>query len=451
MLTLAAFFLTLGILVTIHEFGHYWVAKVCGVKVLRFSVGFGRSLYSKRYGKDQTEFSISAIPLGGFVKMLDEREAEVAAEERHRAFNQQSVIKRIAIVAAGPIANLLLAIFLYWILFLSGVTGMKAIVGEVTQGSPAYEAGFKNGEQITKVSSVVVTNWQEMHWEIMQATINKAYVEIDTIDSGHHIQHRKVNMTSIKSDMPDRDVLDQLGFVPYEPVLPALVGEILPNSPAEKNGLKVGDLILAIDHLPIQDWSAFAHHVKTHPNIHLNLKVKRDQHILEFAVTPEAISDAGKVYGRIGAAFKADPATFEKYTSTIYYPIGVALTKAVAKTWDTSVFSLQMLGRMFTGEASWKGLSGPVTIASFAGQSAHIGWKAFVGFLALVSISLGVLNLLPVPVLDGGHLMYYMVELIKGSPVSESLMEAGQKIGFGLLGLLMLCAIYNDINRLITG
>jgi regulator of sigma E protease len=451
MITLLAFLLTLGLLITIHEFGHYLAARLCGVKVLQFSIGFGRALYSKRLGRDGTEFILALFPLGGFVRMLDEREAPVADEEVSRAFNRQSVWKRMIVVAAGPLANLLLAVALYWILFMSGVAGLKPIVGDAPPGSPAAQASMKAGELVRKINDEPVFSWQDVRWLILQQSMKTSRVEIEAASGDNEVHLHQLDISSLSQDDPERDILEQLGLTPYQPSLPARVGEIVEGGAAQRGGLQVGDQILAVDDVQVTKWESFVTVVREHPGKPLRVKIQRDGNERVLVLTPEAMQEGKKEIGRIGAAYRMSQQELDKLLVEIRYAPLPALTHAFGKTWDTSVFSLKMLGSMLTGAISWKGISGPVTIATYAGQSAQVGWKAFLTFLALVSISLGVLNLLPVPVLDGGHLMYYMVEILKGSPVSERTMEIGQKIGLALLGLLMACAFYNDINRIITG
>ena len=451
MMTLFAFLLTLGVLITIHEYGHYRVARLCGVKVLQFSIGFGRALYKRRFGKDGTEFILAAFPLGGYVRMLDEREAPVPEVELHRAFNRQAIWKRMAIVIAGPLANLLLAVLLYWLLFMAGVTGLKPTLGDIKPGSAAAHASMRAGEVVRKIGGEPVSSWQDVRWQILQQSMKASTVEVEAANGNNELRLHRLDLSSLAHDDPERDILDQLGLKPYQPPMPARVGEVLSDSPAQQGGLKVGDRVVAVGDIPITDWEGFVTIVRENPDRLLVIKVERGGRPMTLAVTPESAKEGSKTIGRIGAGYRLEKSELDKLLVEIRYAPGPALLQALGKTWDTSVFSLKMLGNMLTGAISWKGVSGPVTIASYAGQSAQVGWKAFLTFLALVSISLGVLNLLPIPVLDGGHLMYYMVEFFKGSPVSDRAMEIGQRIGLALLGLLMACALYNDINRLITG
>ncbi|MCB5206291.1 RIP metalloprotease RseP [Methylovorus mays] len=450
MITVIAFIVTLGILITIHEYGHFQVARWCGVKVLRFSLGFGTPLLTRHIGKDNTEFVLAAFPLGGYVKMLDEREAPVAEHELHRAFNRQSVWKRMLIVLAGPVANLLLAILLYWVLFMHGVMGIKPLLGDVPAQTPAAIAQMQSGELITDIAGEPVASWQDVRWILMRQALSNAPVSVEGRLNDVSLHHN-LKLSVLDKDDFEGDFLPKLGLVPYRPSMPPIVGEVIAGGAAQKSGLQPGDNIRVIDGLAITAWDQVVDTIRQHPQKPLSVTIVRDGQSVDLQVIPDSVRENGKEIGRIGAAYKANQNELDKIMTTVSYSPGVAAGKAVTKTWETSIFSLQMLGGMLTGDVSWRGMSGPVTIASYAGQSAQIGWKAFLGFLALVSISLGVLNLLPIPVLDGGHLLYYIVEVFKGSPVSERVMEIGQRIGLALLGLLMACAFYNDINRLITG
>jgi len=468
MLTVLAFIFTLGLLVTVHEYGHYQVAKWCGVKILKFSIGFGKPLWSKKIGVDQTEFILAAIPLGGYVKMLDEREFETESSAQvmysevqlKRAFNRQTVSKRIAIVLAGPIANLLLAIFLYWMLFMMGIAGVKPMLGKIVENSPAATANFVLGETIQKINGREVTTWQEVSWILLKESLKKPeenpFVKIQAVTSSQEVRMHTLSLASINLDNTNKDTMTSLGLTIYQPDIPARVGEVLKNSPADLAGLKTNDLVLSVGETnssktDVKVWEDFVRVIRGHANSPLLVIVLRDSDKIMLTVRPEPIIEKDKTIGRIGAALKIEQSDFDQLFVTLHYSAGESLVRASEKTWDTAIFSLKMLGRMIIGEASLKGMSGPVTIANYAGQSAHMGIKVFIGFLALISISIGVLNLLPIPVLDGGHLMYYMVEILTGKPVPESVMIIGQKIGFSLIGFMMIIAFYNDINRMITG
>jgi regulator of sigma E protease len=423
--------------------------------VLKFSVGFGKPIWSKKIGSDQTEFIIAAIPLGGYVKMLGEEQLSsaenTAGQDMSRAFSQQSVIKRMAIVLAGPFANLLLAVILYWALFMTGTVGIKPFIGNVLENTPAAASQIRSGEMIQKVNGKDVATWQDVRWIFLNESLKNGSVEIQAIDNNQQIHLYQIATTGLNDDNTDVDILQKLGLTVYQPKVPARIGQIVENSPADSAGLEVGDLVVAINDKEIGDWEALVQEVRLHPAEKLEMVIQRDSKEYRLSIIPEAAKENGEAVGRIGAGFKAEQAQLDQYFVTQHFTIIEALAKSVEKTWETSIFSLKMLGNMLIGNVSWKGISGPVTIASYAGQSANMGMKVFIGFLALVSISIGVLNLLPIPILDGGHFMYYMVEFFTGKPVSEAVINVGQRVGFFILGWMMVLALYNDMNRLITG
>jgi regulator of sigma E protease len=449
--TIAAFVVALGALVIVHEYGHYIVARLCGVKVLRFSIGFGLPLWKKRLGRDQTEWVVAVVPLGGYVKMLDEREGEVAPQELGRAFNRQGVWQRFAIVIAGPLANFLFAILLYWLLFTHGVQEARPVVAMPQPDSPAASAGFEPGETIRAINGEPVTSWQEVRWRMLQFALERQQVKVEVINRNNQLNWRTLDLSTLDAEQLEGDTLALIGLKLYRPEISPVIGQIVSGSVAEQAGLQPGDRILSADGKPIVTWDALVELVRSHPGRELRLTYQRGGERGELALVPQAVLQNGSTVGRIGAAAKLDQQAMDKLVTVVRYGVASALAKAVEKTWDTSVFSLRMLGRMLIGQVSWKNLSGPVTIADYAGQSAQLGLVSYLSFLALISISLGVLNLLPIPLLDGGHLMYYTVEIFKGSPVSDRIMEIGQKLGLTLLLVLMAFAVYNDINRLISG
>ncbi len=450
--TIGAFIVALGVLIIFHEFGHYLVARWCGVKVLRFSIGFGRPLLRKRWGKDQTEWVIAAFPLGGYVKMLDEREGDVAPEELTRSFNRKSVARRSAIVAAGPIANFLLAILLYCFLFMLGVSGMKPILGPVTPATPAAFATFEAGEIIIKIGTEPVATWQDARWLLLSQAVEKSpAVTVETLNQRGEINWRKLDLSNFHTDDLDGDFLKKIGLNSYQPAMKPVIAQVTPDGAGNRAGLLANDEILAVNGEKIASWEELVQQLRSKPGQLLTLQIHRGSSILNINVTPDTVTEKGEKIGKVGVGPKIDPAELEGLLVKTSYPLGIALIKAVDRTWETSMFTLRMLGKMLTGEVSWKNVSGPITIADYAGQSAQMGLAPYLGFLALISISLGVLNLLPVPILDGGHLMYYAVEIVKGSPLSEKTMEIGQQVGMALLFALMAFAIYNDISRLISG
>ncbi|HUP96009.1 MAG TPA: RIP metalloprotease RseP, partial [Burkholderiales bacterium] len=435
--TTLAFLVTLGVLIVIHELGHYWVARLCNVKVLRFSVGFGRPLWSRARGPDRTEWVIAAFPLGGYVKMLDEREGPVDAQEAHRAFNRQTVGRRFAIVLAGPTANFVLAVLLYWLLFMHGVPGMKPIVGPVEQGTPAAAAGFKPGDTITRVGEDTADTWQDARWILLQRAVQKERAVVTVRTRGGELQSRELDLSHLTAADLDSDFLRALGLTRYQPALAPVIGNLVAGGAGQRAGLRAGDVISAINNRRISAWEDVVSAVRAHPGEQLMIEVQRAGAAVVLTVTPEVYTESGKAVGRIGAGPKVEREAYAELMTEVRYGPFKSIAKALYKTWDTSVFSLQMLGKMIVGEVSLKNLSGPITIADYAGQSAQNGWISYLLFIALISISLGVLNLLPVPLLDGGHLMYYMLELFKGRPVSEKAIEIGQQVGMALLFVLM--------------
>ncbi len=449
--TILAFVLALGALVVVHEYGHYLVARLCGIKVLRFSVGFGVPLWSRRFGPDQTEWVVAAVPLGGYVKMLDEREGEVAQHELGRAFNRQSVWRRCAVVVAGPVANFLFAILLYWLLFMHGVQEARPIVAAPPAHTAAASAGFEAGETIRAINGEPVVSWQDVRWRMLQLALERQSARVEVINRSKQINWRTIDLSALNTEQLEGDTLALAGLKLYRPQIKPVIGEIVPGGVAEGAGLQAGDRILAAGGKPVLTWDDLVRAVRSHAGTELLLGYERGDQRRELALVPETVQQDGATIGRIGASAQLDPQAMDALVTVVRYGAADALARAAQKTWDTSVFSLKMLGRMLIGQVSWKNLSGPVTIADYAGQSAQLGLVSYLGFLALISISLGVLNLLPIPLLDGGHLMYYTIEIFKGSPVSDRVMEIGQKLGLALLLVLMAFAFYNDINRLISG
>ncbi len=449
--TIAAFAFALGVLIVVHEFGHYIVARWCGVKVLRFSLGFGRPLLCMKLGRDRTEWIIAAFPLGGYVKMLDEGEGEVAPADLPRAFNRQPITRRILIVLAGPVANFLLAIGLYWVIFVSGIPGIRPVIGAVVPGSPAAQAQLASGDVIVKVGAQPVATWQDARWHLLKYAVDRAPVSLEVHNSRGEIHWRTLSMAELKPEALDGEFLRALGFARFQPPLPPVIGRLLAGGAGERAGLAADDQIVAVDGISIARWDQLVAVVSASPGKQLVFEVKRGGQTLEIAVAPDPVLEKSISIGRIGATPKIDRDAMQKYVVEVRYGPAESLLKALDRTWDTSIFSLQMLGKMLVGDVSLKNLSGPITIADYAGQSAQVGWISYLVFLALISISLGVLNLLPIPLLDGGHLMYYMFEILKGSPLSEKTLAVSQQIGMGALLVLMVFALYNDITRLANG
>jgi regulator of sigma E protease len=446
---LLAFLVVLSVLVVIHELGHYWVARWCGVKVLRFSVGFGRVVWSRRYGPDRTEWALSAVPLGGYVKMADEREGDVAPADAPRTFNRQSVGKRIAIVAAGPIANLLLAVLLFAGTFVAGVPGQRALLAEPRSDTPAAAAGIRAGDLVVAVDGAPVRSWQDLRWRLLKTSGHREAVLGITRPGDHDIDEPAAHVLSLAPlTMADWEgnFMPMLGLA-VDFGAP-LIDEVIAGKPADRAGLKAGDHIVAIDRLAVRSPADVAAHTNAKPEVPVTFRIARDGGEIDITLTPEASEQAGRRVGLAGLRLKIDPAAAERLGITVRYGPIEALAEGARKTYELSVFTLKMLVRIATGDASLKNLSGPITLADYAGQSAQAGLLVFVGYLALISISLGVLNLLPIPLLDGGHLLYYFAELIKGSPVSDRAFEIGQRIGMAVLAVMMALALFNDLSRL---
>jgi len=446
--TLFYFTVAIVLLVAVHEFGHFWVARRMGIKVLRFSIGFGKVLWTYQKNPDSTQYAFSAIPLGGYVKMLDEREGMVKPEELPFAFNRQSVAARAAVVAAGPLFNLFLAVLLYWAIFMLGETGMKPIIGVVEKETLAYQAGFTEGETIVAVNDKATPTWSLAMEEMFTSALDGAEQIKVTVADDRFVE--KNHLLVIPENLVQQpDVLYQkLGLKPWMPLLKPVIDKILPNSAAEKAGLKSQDSIQTADGIVIKDWQQWVDYVQKRPNIAIHIVVERAGHPISITITPQSGTSDNKVLGKIGAGVYVSEALINSLRVTYSLPVGQAFVAAVQKTYYYCTTSVRMMGKMLIGHASTDNLSGPISIAQYAGQSAEMGVVPFFKFLALVSVSLGILNLFPVPVLDGGHLLFFAIEAIKGSPVSEKSQLIFQNIGIFLLLSLMLLAISLDIGRL---
>ena len=442
------FIVALGLLIAIHEFGHYWVARKLGVKVLRFSIGFGKPLWKTTRGADNTEYVVAAIPLGGYVRMLDEREGEVAPQELHRAFNRQSVRKRFAIVAAGPLFNFMLAIIAYWLVFLIGVTTVKPVVGTVAADSPAAQAGFANGDRIVAVGDEQTPGWQSVAMALLEKSLDEGSVPVKVTDAAGQPQTRMLRISSVQKKLERGNLLDTLGIEPARPLLPPRLGNLEAGGAAAQAGMQVGDLIVSADGTAMQDWDRWVEYVRAHPQQIIRTEVERAGDRLTLELRPARRASKEGDVGYIGAGVMVPENMGDDYTTLVRYSPLAAMGESVSKTWHMSALTLRMLWGMVAGEVSVSNISGPISIAQYAGYSAQGGVVSFLTFLAIVSISLGVLNLLPVPVLDGGHLLYYIIEGIKGSPVSDAVQAMGQRIGVTALLLLMAVAVYNDVVHL---
>jgi regulator of sigma E protease len=447
-----SFIVALGILVTVHEYGHFWVARKNGVKVERFSVGFGKTIWRKK-DKQGTEFVLALIPLGGYVKMLDERVDVVTKENKDKAFNNKSVYQRIAIIAAGPFANFIFAVFAFYLMFLIGVPSVKPIVGELPADSLVAKAGLPVGSELVEVAGQETPDWQSVNMALVSAMGEPAITIKAKLPNSQFIKSYQVNtrewhyQPEVKSEK-NSSAIASIGLKPYMPKIFNEIAYIQEDSPAEKAGLQVGDKLLAINNQPVKDdWRTFSTLIKQYPAQTITLTIERNKQVLTFDVTPQAKKVQDKIVGYLGISPKAEPYP-ENYLIEISYGVFEAFTRSLEKTWQLITMSFDMIGKLITGDISVKNLSGPIAIAQGAGSSAGYGLVHFLGFLALISVNLGIINLLPLPVLDGGHLVYYLIELLTGKPVPENVQEVGFKFGaLALLGLMSI-AIYNDLLRL---
>lgn len=439
--TLISFFLALGILITFHELGHYWVAKYYGVKILRFSIGFGRVLI-KRVDKHGTEWAISAIPLGGYVKMLDESVAGPSSQPHPESFQAQPVGHRFAIVSAGPVFNLLLAVILYAFLNFVGTQEPAAIVGTPTAQSAAAQAGFVSGDRITAINNREVLSWSQVRWELLQLSSAESPVEITVDHLGSSLSRQL--LLPVSQDPSKEDPLRLAGLTLGAST--SLIRTVVADSAGERSGLQPGDTVVKIGNLDHPDIGQTITTIQQSADKPLLLQIERKGELLKVEVTPSAFKlENGTTIGRIGIQLGGNV----PMVTVSYGPID-SVIRGIVRTYDTAWFSLKMMGKMVLGEVSWKNISGPVTIADYAGQSARIGWSAYIAFLALVSVSLGVLNLLPIPMLDGGHLLYYLVEIVSGRPPSARWAEIGQRAGIAVLASLMVLALFNDLMRIFS-
>ena len=438
----------LGILVTFHEFGHFWVARRCGIKVIRFSVGFGTPLLRWR-DKLGTEFVVSALPLGGYVKMVDEREGDVEEKDLPYAFNRKPVWQRMAVVAAGPLANFLLAIFLYWIVYSLGVTGVAPVIGSLEPDSVAEQAGLQPGQEIVALDGEPTPTWQALSGQLIRRIGETGPIYFSAKMPGDSAQYEyQGQLQDWLVDTDDPNPIRDIGLVPYSPKLLPIADTVVAGDPAESAGLIAGDRVLSADNIPMNDWSTWVSYVRARPGQTIEVEVLRGDGAFSTAIVPKRIvTEDGVAIGQVGMSVQIPEWPEGMIRKMEYGPLEAA-TQAFKQTWDTTVLILDSVKKMMVGLISAKHLSGPITIAKVAGAAAQYGLTTYLGFLAFLSVSLGVLNLLPIPVLDGGHLMYYIIEIVKGSPVSEKIQMIGFRMGMFLVIGLMLFALYNDLMRL---
>lgn len=443
-----AFVVAIGVLVIVHEFGHFWVARRVGIKVLRFSVGFGRPIWS-RIGRDGTEYAIAGIPLGGYVKMLDEREGEVPEEQKAYSFNRKPIWARNLVVVAGPVFNFLFAILAYWAIFVIGSTELRPVIGKVIEGTPAATAGFQRGDQLQAVGGEATPGWDN----VLMALLDKGTgpgrlaIRVKTAKGTEVTRYLDLNKSGPLGE--DADVLAKLGFRPWIPRIEPKVNQVMPDSAAAAAGIEMGMLITGADGHSFDTWQDLVRYVQARPGEKVNLTIEQDGKSRRVSVTlGSRKTDQGRVVGVLGVTPVIPKEDYTNMRHTVRYGPVQAVGHSLSQTWEASSLTVKMLWRMLLGEASVKNLSGPINIAQYAGVSASLGVAPFLKFLAIVSISLGVLNLLPVPVLDGGHLLYNGIEWLQGRPLSDRAQGIGQQIGIALLVLLMALAFYNDLARL---
>ncbi len=440
------FIIALGILVTVHEFGHFWVARRCGVKVERFSIGFGKALW-RRTALDGTEYVVALIPLGGYVKMLDERVAPVAPELRSQAFNNKSLAQRSAVVAAGPLANFILAIFAFWLMFIIGVPSVKPILGGVVEGSIAEQAGLHSGHEIVRVEEQRTLDWEAVNLALVSHLGNQALnVQVKDLET-QQLTNKLLDIRNWQLDSEQQNPILSLGLQAYRPKILTKVAQVVDGKPAAKAGVQIGDQLIALDGIELTSWQDFVRYVQARPEQDIQLTLLRQGQHFELALRPEIREYQGQSTGYVGLAPEMEPYP-EEYRVDLHYGFFDAIGKSLERTWHLSKLTVSMIGKLVTGVVSLDNLSGPISIAKGAGATADYGLVYFLGFVALVSINLGIINLFPLPVLDGGHLVFFAIEGVTGKPVSERVQEIGFRIGAVLVMALMSLAIFNDFMRL---
>ena len=451
-LSLLAFLFAIGILVAVHEWGHYIVARIAGVKVLRFSIGFGKVVWSRRAGPDQTEYCLSAIPMGGYVKLLDEREGDVPVAEQDRAFNRIPIPHRIAILLAGPAINFIFAIAAFWLMYSYGVPGLQPIVGKVQPASIAAEAGLRAEDRIVVVGDRPVATWEGTMLEILSQMLSADEIRMELVraDGTNHAVYMDIKGKVSQLTEPGQ-LFSGLGLSPWSPTLAPILDEIVPTGSAKSSGLLSGDRIISAAGEPIESWTSWVEFIRVRPGQDVELLIERQgqRQPLKMRIGEAQLED-GTLIGRIGAGPMVPDGLYDRYSALQRYGLLDALPVAIERTWSMSILTVRMVTRIVTGDVSVKNIGGPINIAQYAGYSASIGIAAFLNFLAVVSLSLGILNLLPVPVLDGGQILYQLLEALKGSPLSARAELVGQQIGIVFLMVVMGFAFYNDLSRVFS-
>ncbi|WP_150137548.1 sigma E protease regulator RseP [Candidatus Enterovibrio escicola] len=441
------FLIALGILIAVHEYGHFLVARRCGVKVERFAIGFGKSIW-QHFGKDGTEYTLAMIPLGGYVKMLDERVSNVPEELKHQAFNNRPLWQRNSIVAAGPVANFLLAIFAYWLVMVIGVQTLKPVIGDVTPQSIAAKAGIEPGMELIAISGIETADWESVNLQLIYHIGNeRMHLSIRPKDSVGDVVIKTLDISDWSFDSDKESALRTLGMIPFSPEITNIIAYLVEGSPAQRVGLRLGDEILTIEGQSVDDWQKVVGLIRAHPDTPLSVSVLRGNQVLLFELVPDAKEQNNILIGYAGLVPKVEPWP-ESYQFMMQLHPLEAIPKAIIKTWQVMVLTVEMIKKLLTGDVAVKNLSGPISIAKGAGMSAGFGLVHFLGFLALISVNLGVINLLPLPVLDGGHLLFFGIEAVRGHPVSERVQDMGYRVGSAIIIALMTVAIFNDLLRL---
>jgi regulator of sigma E protease len=450
LISVLSFLLAISVLVAVHEFGHFWVARKVGIRVLRFSIGFGKPLWSRKVGPDQMELVVASIPMGGYVKMLDEREADVPEADRKRSFNAAPMWARMAVLFGGPAANFLFAIAAYWVMFVAGVPGLAPVIGDVDPDSIAAEAGLRGGDRIREIENRAVDTWETALLVLLDDMIDDGRISLKVQGEDGSTRNVLLDAAGRESSLTEPGALfTGLGMHPWRPQWPAIIEAVDADGPAQRAGMQAGDRVLSLNDSAVADWPGLVSRLQELPNQRVRLTVERGGRSLELDIMTQSMERDGRTVGRIGVEGAKPESIPESMTAKSQYGPIAAIPVALTKTWEMTALTLRMLWKMLEGVVSPKNISGPINIAQYAGVSASLGLVAFASFLAVVSISLGIINLMPVPMLDGGQLLYHFAELVTGKPLPDRIQMIGHQVGLLLLALLMTFAFYNDIARLL--